>query len=159
MEVLMYKIPLFMYSNSEHDPRSKSTCLIRNMEDIDISQVHGIERLGGQYSWIFNYTEYYSNPIEAEKMFAHDKKCYGFNYKEVIMDVIFNDSGYYIAEFLSIFPLDTMVTRGSDNVTLKEAIKDFLDGQLSDGVGENEIGVVSYNYTTYDVWLGDAIEI
>lgn len=164
MEVLTYKIPLFMYSNSEYDPRNKSMCLIRNMEDIDVSQVHGIEKLGGQCSWISNYTEYYSNPIEVEKMFARDKKYHGFNYKEVVMDVVFNDGGYYVAEFLSILPLDTMVTRDnyydrSEAITLKEAIKDFLDGQLSDGVGENEIGIVSYNNTTHDVWLGDAIEI
>ena len=44
-------------------------------------------------------------------------------------------------------------------VTLKEAIIDFLDGCLSDGIGENPIGKVVYNHTTHDVWLGKLIEI
>lgn len=36
MEVLMYKIPLFMYSNSEYDPRGKSIYLVRNMENVNV---------------------------------------------------------------------------------------------------------------------------
>ena len=44
-------------------------------------------------------------------------------------------------------------------MTLKEAIVWALQGQLSDGIGENEIGYIEYEGEKYDVWFGDLIEI
>lgn len=150
-----------MYSNTERDPKCSSMCLIREMKDVNLSEVQGIEKLGGQYSWIDDY-DYEDGSEYKKKMLIHDKYTYGFNCEDVIMTVTF-DSGYYIVEFLTDLPLDMIITRNlgfkPETMTLKEAIRDFLDGSLSDGIGENEIGIVSYNNTTHEVWFGDVIEI
>lgn len=46
MEILKFKIPLLMFSETELD--SKGNCLERVMEEIeDISEVKGVERLSG----------------------------------------------------------------------------------------------------------------
>lgn len=162
MEILTYKVPLLMYSNTEIDPRTNSMCLVRKMADIDTSAVQGIDELFGVGSWLQDYKDYSSNQEEIERMLRLDKENYGFNSSEVIMDVKFSE-GYYIIEFLSDLPFNTPVNRhnwfSSDTVSLKEAIKSWFDGQLSDGIGENQIGTVSYGGTTHEVWLGDAIEI
>ena len=162
MDFIKYKIPLIMYSHTEVD--SKGNCLMRVMEDIDVSQVKGIEKLGVPDCWIFDYDKSHCyDKKKVEEMYAFAKKSDGFNLREVVMDCYFKD-GYYIAEFLTEKPLSTIVTydKGYDTVnevTLKEAIEAFLDGNLSDGIGENPVGVVSYNKTTHDVWLGEKEEI
>ena len=71
----------------------------------------------------------------------------------------------YILEILSVKPFDSMVTfhkyGGSEIVTmtLKEAVIFALEGQLSDGIGENELGYIEYDGEEYDVWFDDLIEI
>lgn len=169
MNIIRYKIPLLMYSDTERDPKDSNSCLIRKMEDLeDISQVSGIEKLGGQYCWIYDYDTYCSHYTEEEvdKFYEDYRKSNGFCLRDVLMSVTFKD-GYYLAEFLTELPLDKEVVlihghgkwRREYRMTLKKAIKDFLDGHLSDGIGENPIGYVSYNYTTHEVTLGDAEEI
>ena len=81
------------------------------------------------------------------------------------MEVKF-ENGYYIAEFLTELPLDSIVYVYKDRYnpkgikkTLKEAIINFLEVQLMDGIGENPIGEVNYNYTTHEVYLGNYKEI
>lgn len=162
MEILKFKIPLLMFSETELD--SKGNCLERVMEEVeDISEVKGVERLSGQYCWIYDYSSNFSKPEDVEEGFAFEKKHHGFNLREVVMDVRF-EKGYYVAEFLSDLPLDSKVTVSDGcpwekEVTLKEAITDFLEANLSDGIGENEIGKVHYNFTDHEVWLGLAEEI
>lgn len=163
METLKFKIPLLMFSDTEVDPNNKNSCLIRNMCDLNICEVNGVERLLGQYCWIRNYYKWDCGNVD--EMLQYDKRCYGFNINDVIMEVTF-DNGYYIIDLLSNLPLSTIVSYHNGygeafkkEVTLKEAIIDFLDGCLSDGIGENPIGKVVYNHTTHDVWLGKLIEI
>lgn len=155
-----------MYSETEYDPEDPDSSLIRKMEDLDTKLVHGKEKLRGQgYSWIFDYdTEYSSRGKEAiDGYYSRDKKFYGFNQREVMMDVTLVD-GYYLVEFVTEIPLDQMVTLTRDyedfisirEMTLKEAILEYLEGYLSDGIGENPIGRVSYNFTEHEVWLGIA---
>ena len=152
-----------MYSHDEIDPENKNCYLVRNMEDLDITKVSGIENLSGQYCWIDTPED---SGLEKDKFYVCEKKSKGFTIKEVVMEVYFKD-GYYIAEFLSDLSLDSSVSwdNGSRDPlctrhgTLKDAITSFLDGCLSDGIGENEIGVVKYNGHSYDVWFGDRIEI
>lgn len=159
MNIVRYKIPLLMYSCTENDPTYPNRCLVRNMEDVDVSEVKGVEELSGQYCWIYNYDE----AENCGRLYENEKKTYGFNLREVVMKVVFI-AGYYLAEFTTELSLDTIVTRdlgykNPETMTLKEAIKAFLDGCISDGIGENEIGKVTYNSTTHDVWLGEATEI
>ena len=154
METLKYKIPLRMYSWDERDPIRPSCCLVLEMPSLDITKIYGISSLSGLGCWIRDWG--------SEKDHRWEERAYGFSIKTVVMDVRFS-AGYYIAEFLSDLPLETIVTRNClgrpETMTLKEAIKDFLDGCLMDGIGENEIGQVEYNSHKYDVWLGRATEI
>lgn len=164
MNIIKFQIELLMYSDTEIDPNCNHQCLIRKMSDVDISQVSGINTLSGQYCWIYDYDNNYSDKKDIELGYKHDKEWHGFNLKEVIMYTTFKD-GHYIAEFATEMPLESIVTlkryKDSDGVkmTLKDAIKEFLDGNLSDGIGENPIGTVGYNFTTHEVWLGKYKEI
>lgn len=166
MNILKVKIPLLMYSETENDPEDPDSCLIRKMEDLDTTLVHGKEKLRGQgYSWIFDYDTHYSSRGKEviDGYYSRDKKFYGFNQREVMMDVTLVD-GYYLAEFVTEIPLNQVVTLTRDygdftsvrEMTLKEAILEYLEGCLSDGIGENPIGRVSYNFTEHEVWLGNA---
>ena len=38
-------------------------------------------------------------------------------------------------------------------LTLKEAVVDFLEGCIWDGIGENEIGYIMYQNYKCDVWM------
>ena len=164
MENLTFKIPLLMYSDTEFNPKYKGTCLIRNMEDLNISEVKGIEKLSGQYCWIYDCYKW-ERKNDVAKFLKYDKETYGFNIDDVIMEVKFNN-GYYLVEIVTNKPLSSIVTynNGYKNgpttrTSLKQAIISFLNGCLSDGIGENPIGSVTYNHTTHEVWLGDLIEI
>ena len=44
-------------------------------------------------------------------------------------------------------------------ITLNAAVIFALEGQLSDGIGENELGYIEYDGEEYDVWFDDLIEI
>ena len=150
-----------MYSDTEVD--SKGNCLMRVMEELpDVENVVGINLLRVDDCWIHGYDGY--SKENQDKYYAYDRKVCGFSLKEV-MEVYLDKRGYYIAEFLTEEPLTTEITFDPGGyghictMTLQEAIKNFLDGCLSDGIGENEVGVVKYNGTIHEVWLGEAEEI
>lgn len=147
------------------DPKSPYGCVVRKMEELNISEIGNINNLSGQYCWIHDYYEYEHNEKIRNKMLQHDKYCDGFNIDDVIMDVTFKD-GYYLIEVVTNEPLSTVVTydkgygiQSVKTVTLKDAIITYLNGCLSDGVGENPIGYVTYNHTEHEVWLGELVEI
>lgn len=154
-----YKIPLDVYSNnpiSEKSYKYEDSCYITNIGELDLKQ-SDIDDLGGQYDWIDDddsgYSEYF-------------RTVYGFNNKDVLMEVVY-EKGYYIVTLVSDKPFDTIVrnnryrsSNGSwDEITLEEAIVRFINGCLSDGIGENPIGDVFYQGEICEVWLGDLIEI
>ena len=90
----------------------------------------------------------------------------GFNNKDVSMEVVY-DNGYYFVTLVSEKPFDTIVKNNQyfssdgpwEEVTLKEAVIRFIEGCLSDGIGENEIGRITYQGHICDVWLGNLIKI
>lgn len=149
---------------SDTELNKYGSCLERFMPDLDISQIKGIEKLFGQYDWIRDWGNY--DPETAKKYREIEKRDSGFNDEEVTMNVFFKD-GYYIVHILSVLPLNTPVTWDHGyhypdclrKGTLKDAIIDYLNGCLSDGIGENPIGTVWYNNTSHEVWLDKLIEI
>lgn len=155
MYTLKFKVPLIIYIESKESAYGYKNVYIH---DLDLSEVHGLEKLYGQYNWITD---------DDKQYWKSDKFCHGFDGSEVWMDVELKD-GYYILEIVSEMPLNSNVTfhkyGSSDNqdivtMTLKEAIIFALNGQLSDGIGENEIGRITYQGKRYDVLLGELIEI
>lgn len=125
------------------------------LSELDSSKIRGMEDLYDcQFNWITEDGE------ENER----DKFCHGFDGSEVLMTATLKDYDY-ILEILSDKPLNSSVTFnkfGGDEVvtmTLKEAVVWALQGQLSDGIGENELGYIEYEGEKYDVWFGDLIEI
>lgn len=111
--------------------------------------------MDGQYDW-----------IDAWRNRDYDKEMAGFNSKDVIMEVVYNQ-GNYIITLVSDKPFDTIVKNNRyysrndpwEEITLKEAVVRFLEGCISDGIGENEIGYITYQYEKCEVWLGKLIEI
>ena len=163
MNILRFKIPLLLISNTEPDPECKYTALTRKLENLDIAKVEGINTLDGQYCWIHDYRKWYSDENYVNKMLKSYKDANGFNIDEVIMEVTMSDEGFYIAEIITNEPLDKIVFvnkwKSNMTMTLRDAIISFLNGCLYDGIGENPIGTVKYNHTTHSVWLGKLEEI
>ena len=153
MEIIKFKVPLRITMKA-------SLALGDGYRDVLLSElisskIHGMEDLYDcQFNWI----------TEDGEASDCDKYCHGFDGSEVIMTATLKDYEY-ILEVLSDKPFNTLVTfhkfGGSQVVTmtLKEAVKWALEGQLSDGIGENEIGYIEYEGEKYDVWLGELIEI
>ena len=156
MDVLKYKIPLIVYLDKPVIKNSYSTYDV-NMDEIDFHSIskYDIEKLDGQYDW-----------IDAWMNRDYDKKMAGFNNEDVTMEVVY-DNGYYFVTLVSEKPFDTIVKNNQyfssdgpwEEVTLKEAVIRFIEGCLSDGIGENEIGRITYQGHRCDVWLGNLIEI
>lgn len=156
MDILKFKITLKVLFNKPIIKNSYSTHEI-NMDEIDFNSIipYDIENLEGQYDW-----------IDAWMDREYDKKMAGFNNKDVQMEVIY-EKGNYIVTLVSDKPFDTIVRNNRyyssndqwEEITLKEAVIRFIEGCISDGIGENEIGQIVYQGETCDVWLGELIEI
>lgn len=153
-----YKIPLEVYSDNQiseksYKPREYS-CYMTNIGELDLKK-SDIDGLDGQYDWIGAW-------VDDE----YHRQMMGFNNKDVLMEVIY-DKGYYIVTLVSDKPFDTVVRNNQycsssgpwDEVTLEEAIVRFINGCLSDGIGENQIGDIFYQGEECDVWLGKLIEM
>lgn len=149
MDILKFKLPLKIYPPV---PIKKNGYLANSvlMEDIDFNSISNkdIEDLDGQYDW-----------IEAWCDREFDKKYYGFDNKDVQMEVVY-DKGNYIITLISEKSFNTIVKihQGfsgeiEKELTLKEAIVDFLEGCIWDGIGENEIGYITYQGYKCDVWM------
>ena len=82
----------------------------------------------------------------------------GFNNKDVLMEVVY-DKGYYIITLLSKYSFDTIIKNNQyyssngpwEEITLKEAIERFLKECIYDGIGENEIGHIHYDFEELEV--------
>ena len=153
-----FKIPLEVYSEypiskNSHSPH-KYSMYKTNIGELNLTQ-SDIDNLDGQYDWI-------DICMDSE----YDREIMGFNNKDVLMEVIY-DKGYYTVTLVSDKSFDTIVKNdryGSgngpwDEVTLEEAIVRFINGCLSDGIGENPIAYIKYQGEVCDVWLGKLIEV
>ena len=149
MDILKFKLPLKIFPPV---PIKKNGYLANSvfMEEVDFNSISDkdIGDLDGQYDW-----------IEAWCYREFDKKYHGFDNKDVQMEVVY-DKGNYIITLISEKSFDTIVKihqgfRGEieNELTLKEAIVDFLEGCIWDGIGENEIGYVIYQGYKCDVWM------
>lgn len=149
MDILKYKLPLKIYPPV---PVQKNGYLANSvlMEEIDFNSINSkdIEELDGQYDW-----------IEAWCNREFDKKYHGFDNKDVQMEVVY-DKGNYIITLISekSFNIIVKVHQGfrgeiEKELTLKEAVFDFLKGCIWDGIGENEIGEITYQGHKCDVWM------
>lgn len=159
MEILRFKLPLKIYPPKpvQKNGYKANSVLI---EEIDFNSLdpNEIADLDGQYDW-----------IEAWCNREFDKKYHGFDNKDVQMEVVY-DKGNYIITLVSEKSFDTIVKihqgfRGEigRELTLKEAVIDFLEGCIWDGIGENEIGLLTYQGYKCDVWMehctGNLMEI
>lgn len=153
-----YKIPLEVYSDNQiseksYKPREYS-CYMTNIGELDLKQ-SDIDSLDGQYDW-----------IDAWADEEYDRQLMGFNNKDVLMEVVY-DKGYYTVTLVSDKPFDTIVRYNKyrsfngpwEEVTLEEAIVKYINGCLSDGIGENPISYIRYQGEVCDVWLGNLIEM
>lgn len=149
-----FKIPLEVYSENpisknSHKPH-KYSMYETNLGELDLKQ-SDIDNLGGQYDWIDAWV---------------DDEYHGFNNKDVLMEVIY-EKGYYIVTLVSDKPFDTIVRNNRycssngpwDEVTLEEAVIRFINGCLSDGIGENPISYIRHQSEICDVWLGKLTEM
>lgn len=126
-----------------------------NMDELDFNSIsdYDIGNFDGQYDW-----------IEAWMDTDYDKEMAGFNSKDALMEVVY-DKGNYMVTLVSEKPFSTIVVNhpyySTDvrKITLKEAIVNFLEGCISDGIGENPIGHVMYQSELCEVWLGNLIEM
>jgi hypothetical protein len=153
MEIIKFKVPLTitMETSSGFGDGYKDVLL----SELDKTKIHWLGRMYDcQFNWL---TE---DGVADER----DKNCMGFDGSEVIMTATLKGFDYFI-EVLSDKPFNAPVTFhkfGGDKIvtmTLKEAVIFALEGQLSDGIGENEIGYIKYDGEEYSVWLGDLVEI
>lgn len=148
MDILKFKLPLKIYPPV---PVKKNGYLANSvlMEEIDFNSISDkdIEDLDGQYDW-----------IEAWCNREFDKQYHGFDNKDVQMEVVY-DKGNYIITLVSEKSFDTILkvkkhySDGFREITLKEAVVDFLEGCIWDGIGENEIGYVMYQGCKCDIWM------
>lgn len=157
MYMLRYKLPLEVMLNKPIEKNGYKTHEV-NMSELKFNDInpYDIKNLDGQYDW-----------IDAWRYRDYDKKMGGFNNKDVIMEVIY-DKGCYIITLVSDKPFDTIVKNNRyysssdpwEEITLKEAIERFFEGCIYDGIGENPIGHIHYDFEELEVWLGsDLIEL
>ena len=149
MDILKFRLPLNVYLPYLVEKNGYSTFTV-HMDELDFNSISSkdIEGLDGDYDW-----------IEAWCNREFDKVYHGFDNKDVQMEVVY-DKGNYIITLVSENPFDTIVTahqgfRGEieKKLTLKEAVVDFIEGCIWDGIGENEIGYVMYQGHKCDVWM------
>ena len=148
MDILKFKLPLKIYPPV---PVKKNGYLANSvlMEEIDFNSISDkdIGDLDGQYDW-----------IEAWCNREFDKKYHGFDNKDVQMEVVY-DKGNYIITLVSEKSFDTILkvqehySNNIKEITLKDAVVDFLEGCIWDGIGENEIGQLMYQGEKCDVWM------
>lgn len=157
MYLLKYKLPLKVLLNTPIKKNGYETYeLYLNELEFNKINSYDIEKLDGQYDW-----------IDAWVNREYDKKMAGFNNEDVLMEVIY-DKGNYIITLVSDKPFDTIVKNNRyfssngpwEEITLKEAIERFLEGCIWDGIGENEIGYIKYQFEELEVLMAhNLIEI
>ena len=149
MDILKFKLPLEVYLPFTVEKNGYQTYTI-HMDELDFNSIapKDIGELDGQYDW-----------IEAWCYKEFHKQYHGFDNKDVQMEVVY-DKGNYIITLVSNKSFDTIVTvhqgfKGEieKKLTLKEAVIDFLEGCICDGIGENEIGYITYQGHKCDVWM------
>ena len=149
MDILKFKLPLNVYLPYSVEKNGYNTFTV-HMDELDFNSItpKDIEELDGQYDW-----------VEAWCNREFDKQYHGFDNKDVQMEVVY-DKGNYIITLVSEKSFDTIVKihqgfRGEieKELTLKEAVVDFLEGCIWDGIGENEIGYIMYQNYKCDVWM------
>lgn len=149
MDILKFRLPLNVYLPYLVEKNGYNTFTV-HMDELDFNLItpKDIEELDGQYDW-----------IEAWCYREFDKHYHGFDNKDVQMEVVY-DKGNYIITLVSKKSFDTIVkiyqgVRGEieKELTLKEAVVDFLEGCIWDGIGENEIGYITYQGYKCDVWM------
>lgn len=155
MYAIRYKLPLEVMLNKPIEKHGYKTYKV-NMSDLKFNDINWdeIKNLGGQYDW-----------IDAWRGSDYDKKMGGFNNKDVTMEVQY-DKGCYIITLLSENPFNTIVKNNRyyssdgpwEEITLKEAIERFFEGCIYDGIGENPIGHIHYDFEELEVWLGRDLE-
>lgn len=151
MYTLRYKIPLEVMLNNPIEKNGYKVYEV-NMSDLKFNDINldEIKNLGGQYDWINACLggDYY-------------KKMLGFNNEDVAMEVIY-DKGCYIITLVSERPFDTIIKNNRycssdgpwEEITLKEAIENFFEGCIYDGIGENPIGYIHWDFEELEIWLG-----
>lgn len=157
MDTLKFKIPLEVHFR--HPVMVDDELVNRaNMDEIDFQSIsqQDIEKLDGQYDW-----------IDTWRNSDYDKKMAGFNNKDVKMEVTYNNGNYMVTlvsdkSFTTIVRNNRYYTsspKDFKDIPLKEAVVNFIEGGISDGIGENPIGRITYQEESCDVWLGDLKEI
>ena len=154
MYTLRYKLPLEVILNKPIEKNEYMTYKI-NMSDLNLDDInpHEIKNLNGQHDW-----------IDACRDSEYDKKMGGFNNKDVLMEVAY-DKECYIITILSKYSFDTIIKNNQyyssngpwEEITLKEAIERFLKGCIYDGIGENTIGHIHYDFEELEVWIGNEL--
>ena len=154
MYTLRYKLPLEVILNKPIEKNGYMTYKI-NMSDLNLDDINPneIKNLNGQYDW-----------IDACRDSEYDKKMGGFNNKDILMEVAYN-KGCYIITLLSKYSFDTIIKNNQyyssngpwEEITLKEAIERFLKGCIYDGIGENKIGHIHYDFEELEVWISDEL--
>lgn len=175
---LTYRIPLYMYSNTDEDDNDDPIC--RNLKDlydqygdIEPESLPGIENLRGQCGedyWVDPYAEYSTTDfsyttLKLDKTYSSDAefhhelelKSRGFTGKEVRIEVEYKSGSFYVKctteldpnQHITIFPIPNSPV----DITLERAIFNRIQGCASDGVGENELGSVIYKGTSHEVWM------
>ena len=157
MYTLKYRLPLEVMLNEPIEKNGYMTYKI-NMSDLKFNDINPNE--------IKNKDErnFFGNWIESWRNSEYYKKMEGFNNKDVMMEVVY-DEGYYIITLLSEYSFDTIVKNNQycssngpwEEITLKEAIERFFKGCIYDGIGENNIGHIHYDSEELEVWLGDEL--
>lgn len=157
MYMLRYKLPLEVMLNKPIEKNGYKTYEV-NMSELKFNDIspYDIKNLDGQYDW-----------IDAWRNREYDRKMGGFNNEDVLMEVIY-DKGYYIITLVSDKSFNTTIKNNRyyssdgpwNEITLKEAIERFFEGCIYDGIGENPIGYIHYDFEELEVWLGrDLIEL
>ena len=148
MDILKFRLPLKVFLPKPVEKNGYKTYSIL-MEELDFNSIApiDIENLDGQYDW-----------IEAWCNREFDKQYHGFDNKDVQMEVVYDKGNYIITlvsdkSFNTILKVKKHYSDGFREITLKEAVVDFLEGCIWDGIGENEIGEIVYQGYKCDVWM------
>lgn len=156
METKEFKIRLFMYYDEK-------TCTRHFLDELPKEEYSKVKDLHCLHDWLALED---GDDLRARHRAVYHKLQYGFNNDDIALDVKF-ENGYIKVTLIAADSFDKLVTVMKDESStikpklitrpLLDWVKISLNGQLSDGIGENPVGTYKSGDVEYELWLGDIV--
>lgn len=153
MNTYEFKIRLKMYSYSDVD---SDTMYVDELDETSQNLI--CDKLMGAYDWLDRtdgYTKGSEDYIWQQKLMSYN----GFTNEDVTMSAEFKNGKLNVALVTDKNWNDMRDVNyygdKSFSMSLLDCVKNVINGQLSDGIGENELGSIVYKDEKYDIWLAE----